>query len=167
MKIRNGFVSNSSSSSFTCDVCGTTESGMDASAHDFEMSTCVNGHTFCDSHAPESEPMTPKQYRDEIRKQIEACTWMNKERIQSDIAEMEMVPDDEIEDFYNDNYSDDGIPECQCPICTFKALDKNDGFKYLKKKFSMDDKEILESIQVHFKTYSEFQNFLSNETKNK
>lgn len=29
MKIRNGFVSNSSSSSFTCDVCVETISGMD------------------------------------------------------------------------------------------------------------------------------------------
>ena len=27
MKIRSGFVSNSSSSSFVCEVCGTSESG--------------------------------------------------------------------------------------------------------------------------------------------
>lgn len=167
MKIRNGFVSNSSSSSFTCDVCGTTESGMDASARDFDMSACVNGHTFCNDHAPDSVEMTPKQFRDEIKKQIESCTWMKPERIQADIAEMEVVSDDEIEEFYNDNYSDEGVPECQCPICTFKALSDADGFKYLKKKFSMENKEILETIQVHFKTYSEFQNFLSNETKNK
>lgn len=167
MKIRNGFVSNSSSSSFTCDVCGTTESGMDASPSDFDMSTCVNNHTFCNDHAPESEPMTPKQYRDSIKTQIESCTWMDKESIQRDIAEMEMVPDDEIEEFYNDNYSDDGVPECQCPICTFKALSDADGFEYLKKKFSMGNQEILEAIRVHFKSYGEFKNFLDNETKNK
>lgn len=160
MKIRNGFVSNSSSSSFTCDVCGTTESGMDASPSDFDMSSCVNGHTFCNDHAPNSEPMTPKQFRDEIREQIKSCTWMSKESIQADIAEMEMVPDDEIEDFFNDNYSDNGVPECQCPICTFKSLNEKDGFKYLKKKFLMDDNEILEAIKVHFKTYGEFTNYL-------
>ena len=50
MKIRQGFVSNSSSSSFTCDVCGNTESGMDCGLSDFYMSQCVNGHTFCDHH---------------------------------------------------------------------------------------------------------------------
>ena len=44
MKIRNGFVSNSSSSSFTCSVCGETETGYDASLKDLEMFCCKNGH---------------------------------------------------------------------------------------------------------------------------
>jgi len=44
MKIRNRFVSNSSSSSFTCAVCGNTQSGYDMSLNDFEMSRCENGH---------------------------------------------------------------------------------------------------------------------------
>lgn len=47
MKKRNGFVSNSSSSSFVCDVCGRVESGFDASASDFDMLECENGHIFC------------------------------------------------------------------------------------------------------------------------
>ena len=47
MKIRNGFVSNSSSSSFVCAVCGREESGMDMSLTDCEMSECVNGHIIC------------------------------------------------------------------------------------------------------------------------
>jgi len=50
MKIRSGFVSNSSSSSFTCDVCGRTESGWDACLRDFGMVECVNGHEFCEEH---------------------------------------------------------------------------------------------------------------------
>lgn len=33
MKIRNGWVSNSSSCSFTCDVCGATEGGHDSLAY--------------------------------------------------------------------------------------------------------------------------------------
>ena len=135
---------------------------MDASARDFDMSECVNGHVFCNDHAPESNPMTPKQYRDLIKIQIESCTWLKPGRIQSDIAEMEEVTDDNIEDFYNENYSDNGVPECQCPICTFTELSDADGFSYLKKKFSMGNKEILEAIKVHFKTYGEFNNFLKN-----
>lgn len=50
MKIRTGFVSNSSSSSFVCDVCGNIESGWDLGLNDAEMCECVNGHTFCQSH---------------------------------------------------------------------------------------------------------------------
>jgi hypothetical protein len=45
MKIRSGFVSNSSSSSFICDVSGRIESGMDMGISDAEMFRCQNGHT--------------------------------------------------------------------------------------------------------------------------
>lgn len=46
MKIRRGFVSNSSSSSFICDLTGHVESGMDYSLTDCVMVECVHGHTF-------------------------------------------------------------------------------------------------------------------------
>ena len=44
MKTRNGFVSNSSSSSFVCSICGESESGWDLGLSDFEMFECENGH---------------------------------------------------------------------------------------------------------------------------
>ena len=43
MKIRNGFVSNSSSSSFICESCGNTYETSD----DDPIAICVNGHEFC------------------------------------------------------------------------------------------------------------------------
>lgn len=62
MKIRNGFVSNSSSSSFICEICNRTEIGWDGnSVTDFDMVRCVNDHTFCMSHlinSSEVESMT-------------------------------------------------------------------------------------------------------------
>lgn len=50
MKIRAGFVSNSSGTSFTCDFCGEEVAGMDLGLTDAEMFSCKNGHTVCDSH---------------------------------------------------------------------------------------------------------------------
>lgn len=50
MKIRIGFISNSSSSSFTCDCCETTKSGYGASLADFEMIACDNEHICCEHH---------------------------------------------------------------------------------------------------------------------
>lgn len=44
MKIRQGFVSNSSSSSFVCDICGDVQSGYDVSLSDFYMTECEDGH---------------------------------------------------------------------------------------------------------------------------
>lgn len=50
MKIRSGFVSNSSSSSFICEVCGETSSGWDLSYSEAEMCCCKNGHEMCEHH---------------------------------------------------------------------------------------------------------------------
>ena len=50
MKKRNGFVSNSSSSSFVCDVCGAETSGWDMCLSDAYMFECENGHEVCESH---------------------------------------------------------------------------------------------------------------------
>jgi len=44
MKRRKGFVSNSSTSSFVCCVCGSIESGMDLCMSDVDMFQCEAGH---------------------------------------------------------------------------------------------------------------------------
>jgi len=54
MKIRTGFVSNSSSSSFICDYCGDVESGYDMSMEDVGHAQFSCGHEVCLSHIPDS-----------------------------------------------------------------------------------------------------------------
>jgi len=49
MKKRLGFVSNSSSCSFTCDVCGYTEDGYDRDIGEIFFE-CKNGHQICIEH---------------------------------------------------------------------------------------------------------------------
>ena len=50
MKIRFGFVSNSSSSSsYVCDVCGNSVISSDG-LYETGMICCVVGHTFCEDH---------------------------------------------------------------------------------------------------------------------
>ena len=48
MKIRNGFVSNSSGSSFICDICGNERQGYELI--DIHMIECENGCIICDDH---------------------------------------------------------------------------------------------------------------------
>jgi hypothetical protein len=50
MKIRQGFVSNSSSSSFICMVSGGVEAGMDMNLDEAGMIECVQGHEFYDQY---------------------------------------------------------------------------------------------------------------------
>ena len=50
MKIRTGFVSNSSSSSFVCEISGEVFSGYGAGLDDFELVKCQNGHVFSEEY---------------------------------------------------------------------------------------------------------------------
>jgi hypothetical protein len=54
MKIRTGFVSNSSSSSYTCEVCGEEASGWDLCPSECGMIECARGHVFCEEHRLEN-----------------------------------------------------------------------------------------------------------------
>jgi hypothetical protein len=49
VKIRKQFVSNSSSTSFTCDICGRTESGFDLCMSDVDFVESKYG-TYCAEH---------------------------------------------------------------------------------------------------------------------
>lgn len=85
MKIRHGFVSNSSSSSFVCDVCGAECSGMDMSLSDAEMYRCENDHTFCQEHIVKEKKTTDdgeEDYDDERYDSSEAsCPICNMQKI--------------------------------------------------------------------------------------
>lgn len=53
MKYRLSFVTNSSSSSYICDVCGRHEEGWDMCLSEAEMMQCENGHTICEDEMTE------------------------------------------------------------------------------------------------------------------
>ena len=72
MKFRKDFVTNSSSSSYVCEICGRTESGWDMGLSDCDMMECVNGHVFCCDEALE------KPTKEEMIKMILENGWNNR-----------------------------------------------------------------------------------------
>jgi hypothetical protein len=160
MKVRSGFVSNSSSSSFICNVCGIMESGMDASAKDFDMSNCQNGHTFCNNH------FVGKELSWEDKKSLLLNDISNKilssyytpERKQIDIDLICHLDEDGINVYFEEHFYE--CDPSRCPICTFQKIDCSDGFMFLKKKFSLTDEEVLQIIKSQFINYTEFKEFL-------
>ncbi len=50
MKIRSGFVSNSSTQSFVCEVCGESSEEEYSFCEDTLFRRCTNGHIFCGEH---------------------------------------------------------------------------------------------------------------------
>jgi hypothetical protein len=71
MKYRKGFVTNSSSSSYTCDVCGVTQSGWDIGMSEADMVECANGHIFCRDHIIKYKQKEEKVDIEEDEEEIE------------------------------------------------------------------------------------------------
>lgn len=136
MKTRNGFVSNSSSSSFVCDVCHTSESGWDASPEDCGMVQCPKGHTFCETHNDGPQIITP----------IEVV----KSELNDDEGWVEYYKgdpgpetDEDWRDAYQDRLSDNGysITILNCAVCKGTAVREEDLAKFLLLRSEFDSRE--------------------------
>lgn len=149
MKFRKDFVTNSSSSSFICDICGRTESGWDMSAEEAEMYECVNGHTFC---MEESLPLDREEffkYVDTLLKDNEE--WLDEETIEEDRKEYEECKNDEDDNviltFARHTLEMYEVPECMCPICQFIEYSQEDMADYLLKKYDVSREKVFEEVK--------------------
>lgn len=142
MKIRTGFVSNSSSSSFVCDICGCVESGYDLSMSDAGYMMCENGHTFCNTHMKEEFDEHSKDCAESLVNIMKKRTWGDYTKDIKVLEDFINSDYDNLQDFLYDNsdkYKDDngynlsedyfddeindliecyGIPEKYCPLCS-------------------------------------------------
>ena len=147
MKFRKDFVTNSSSSSYVCEICGRSESGWDMGLSDCDMMECENGHIFCCDEALE------KPTKEEMINMILENSWNNHW-------------DDSIEDFRN--YTEEeistldeeiifeewiteggyyGVPECMCPICQFIKYSEYDLSAYLLKEYGVSRDEVFAEVK--------------------
>ena len=181
MKFRKDFVTNSSSSSFVCEVCGRSESGMDMCLSEAEMFECENGHTFC-----EDEILEDINYKEFLLQALE-------DDIEK-INKLDEMDEDELQDMamnYDLRYY---LPEKYCPICNFTSYSASDMVRYLSKtkgvtteevfeeikkvnkrrkklydseyvqyvcqKFSLTEKDLIEEVKIKFDTYKNFKKYI-------
>lgn len=148
MKIRTDYVTNSSSSSFVCEICGRTESGWDMSVGEAEMMECVNGHVFCFDEALD------RPSKSEMIKLILENEW-NKERWDNNIEDYKDYSEDELltidEDELFENFLTEGcyynVPECMCPICQFIEYSEYDLSAYLLREYSVSRDEVFAEVK--------------------
>jgi hypothetical protein len=140
MKVRSGFVSNSSTSSFVCKVCGCIEAGRDATLEEFEMFSCENYHTIHEECADICiENIVPEEYLKE---------YVRKYR--SDDCDDEESREEARGEFR------DNVPATYCPVCSFKKLSIRDELEFLRKETGMSKKDVIKKIKSKFKDYKEF-----------
>lgn len=157
MKIRNGFVSNSSSTSFTCVISGDTESGWDMGLADVEMHECTNGHIFGDNYLIEL-PEVKLTIADERRLVKERGD--DKDRLLADSLDDEKFlgffeewSGDYEEDEYEQRYELDPL---RCPICQFKEVSRDELLPYVLYKLEMSKKELFAEMKATFNDWDEF-----------
>lgn len=172
MKVRNDFVTNSSSSSFICEVCGTAEGGYEISIREAGMCECENGHTFCMDHLLDD----PEKYKEEavIRYlEEEIKTWSKNFQVTKRINHKEYVDklskwyekistkvegyEDVIEEVCDDECGfDHSIPKECCPVCTMSSIRREDMVKYICGKLGVTESQIQAEIKRKYKTFEEF-----------
>lgn len=149
MKFRKDFVTNSSSSSYVCEICGRTESGWDLGLSECEMFECVNGHIFCCDEALD----TPSK-KDMITMILEnhwntRYVSVNGNWVDEEIPEKELLEMSE-DELFDDLCSDGGyygVPECMCPICQFIEYSEYDLSAYLLKEYGVSRDEVFAEVK--------------------
>ena len=158
MKIRNGFVSNSSSSSFVCCACGHTESGMDASPRDLGFVQCPNGHVLCedDLTTTDAEIISRNDDDDGYRE-------YDIEESSCPVCNFIVLSDEDTATYLLKKYGisrDDVFAEIKKLNKRRKKLYNNEYVMYVCTKFGITGDTILNEIKTSFKTYSDYLKFL-------
>lgn len=141
MKFRKDFVTNSSSSSYVCEICGESHSGFDASIEDFCMCRCVNGHVICQEH------MLEVSREEQINEILKNDYWNREtgEYFSYTKEELDNMNDDELLDLFLGEYYE--VPESCCPICQFEEYSSYNMACYLLTQYKIPKDEVFAEIK--------------------
>lgn len=147
MKFRKTFVTNSSSSSYVCEICGRTESGWDIGLSECEMMECVNGHVFCCDEALE-RPSTKDMIQMIMENEWNKDRWDSSIKHRKDYTYEELLRmnEDELWSFCTESEYYE-VPECVCPICQFIEYSEYDLSAYLLKEYGVSRDEVFAEVK--------------------
>jgi len=142
MKIRSGFVSNSSSSSFICEFCGESSGGYNLDLIDCEMVNCEVGHCFCIKHI-----------LDKSEYELDGVKFTKGEILDYDFAHKEYKTSSG-EEFYGSEFIYE-FPKEYCPICNLTKITSELMLKHLFIKYNLNKDEVTNEIKKLYSNASE------------
>jgi len=169
MKIRTSFVSNSSSSSFVCQISGDVTSGRDGEYEDFYPMECLCGHAFAPNFVRKLDKNLTTDEKKEFLTSEELSRYFCDYGDELDDAAINRIFDNSIGSL-NDALSDSWgeyrfyeLPSTCCPICHFEKIAINDRIRFLVKEL-LGDKGTLEAVDKEifsrFSSYKEFAKYV-------
>lgn len=168
MKIRTGFVSNSSSSSFTCQVSGITLAGWDGE-YEEPTAECVCGHEFLAEYLLPGEEIErdlslegKRADLNQIFRHDDVKLKMLESAGDDVIEELYKDHEDAINDLYEPESSGYDLPSERCPLCQLKEIAQDDLVAYLLKKYVGGNQEkVLKEIRQEFGDYKSFRQYIT------
>ncbi len=155
MKRRQGFVSNSSSSSFICDVSGGVEGGYDLCLSEAEMYECANGHTFYEHYLVGSEADALLTYNIEWYKE----SGKNKTTVDFTGCDSEEKYEELTGECLHDDEFRYYVPVQHCPICSLSHVPDDLVLDYVTKVVGTSKEEYRKIIKDRFNSLDELKSF--------
>ena len=184
MKIRKGFVANSSSSSYICEVCDAVLTVYDSFYEDLGVVFCENDHVLEECHLKEG--VVAKNYldKDDAIKLIEELVEFHQDYIMKYgvedyrlryieegidlIKDINKVKDDSWEEFFFENIANyisweykPTIKAKDCPLCTIEHVSRHTKLEYLLRTLGMKEEELEEQIKRNFSDLKSVEDFTS------
>lgn len=172
MKIRNSFVSNSSSTSFTCNACGENVIGRDMGLSEAEMFECENGHTICEYRCSKDwrDGLTEENTNKFIEEKFDETKKSEKKYREDSNYSMyygsrKMPTDEEIRADLQREFREEyrnSVPKEFCPVCNFKVVSRYDHIPYVCYKLGIKRSDIPNMIKDEFSSYEDFRKAIEN-----
>lgn len=148
MKVRTGFVSNSSSSSFVCEICSRSQEKYDLTQKEAEMYICENGHQFCRDHVDLSKIPVMRKFG-----------LLDDEISDADLNQLKDDEIDKLDETFGEEYCSD-FPKDLCPICNLEIIPEKLLLKYLLKELCQTPKNVASQIRKQMTNIEELKDYL-------
>ena len=153
MKVRTGFVSNSSSSSFVCNVCGGSYEGYDG-MYEVDCYTCEVDHDICEDCFPLIKSAI-KSLAADVNKAAEALELTNSEV-------NELMGAEDKESWIEEHNGGCEMCSALCPVCNLTHISGSAEAQYLREKFGLKREDVLNEIRKKFDNFNKFKEEMKN-----